>query len=275
MENVLTGFVVVFLILFAALTLSSKAVANQQAVQSAWQQMEKRYDDQARTQFQPVRAKISSDGATLEFAYRNIGSTRLTNFARWDVILEYDDSSAHRVGWLRYAPQDPLAGEWTVKSISSDSAGEQPEAVERGIWNPGETLILQIKLAPPVAPGKTVNTLLAAPNGVNASFLYRRGQPPTLTTNAGLSLAGAASAVIGESLLLADDPDTPASERVYAVTTGPSHGSLNLGERFTQDEIDIGRLTYTAESTPSPDSFEFTVSDGENTEGPYTFEVTP
>jgi hypothetical protein len=207
--------------------------------------------------------------------YRNIGAARLTDFARWDVILEYDDTSAHRIGWLRYAPKDPLAGEWTVKSISSDTAGEQPEAIEPGIWNPGEILILQIKLAPPVAPGKTVNTLLAAPNGVNASFLYRRGEPPTLTHNTGLNLAGAGSRVIDDGLLLADDADTPASERVYSVTTRPAHGSLNLGTRFTQDEIDIGRLAYTAEATPSPDRFEFTVSDGENTEGPYTFEVTP
>jgi hypothetical protein len=274
-ENVLTGFVIVFLILFATLRLSSKAVANQQAIQAVWQQMQKRYDDQSRTQFQPVRAQISSDGATLEYAYRNIGATRLTNFAHWDVIVEYDDTAAHHISWLRYAPKDPLAGEWTVKAISSDSEGQQPEAVERGIWNPGEMLILQIKLAPPVAPGKSVNTLLAAPNGVNASFIYRRSQPLTLTANTGLNLAGATSAVIDSGLLMADDPDSPASQRVYSVTTGPAHGWLSLGNRFTQDEINIRRLTYTAEATPSPDSFEFTVSDGENTEGPYTFEVTP
>jgi hypothetical protein len=78
-------------------------------------------------------------------------------------------------------------------------------------------------------------------------------KPPTLITNAGVTVQGGGSpVVINNSVLAATDPDGPAP-LLYTVTSTPLKGSLQLngaalgnGGSFTQPEIDAGLVTYTS-----------------------------
>ena len=107
---------------------------------------------------------------------------------------------------------------------------------------------------------------------------------PTLTTNAGLTVAEGASATpITSSMLLVSDVDNTSAQLNYTVTVLPTGGTLaknggalNVNDTFTQDDINNGRITYAHAGGELPaDNFHFTVSDGAGgVIGDTTFAIT-
>ncbi|XP_054277996.1 chondroitin sulfate proteoglycan 4 [Macrosteles quadrilineatus] len=68
--------------------------------------------------------------------------------------------------------------------------------------------------------------------------------------------------------LLTEDDDTPPTEIVYEIVSGPSHGVIAVGGnttvgRFTQADIDSGRVVFEHSGPLQPASFYFRVSDGQ------------
>ncbi|MBZ0297686.1 MAG: hypothetical protein K8L99_34335 [Anaerolineae bacterium] len=94
--------------------------------------------------------------------------------------------------------------------------------------------------------------------------------PPTLAQNQPLNTTSMGSWQIDNTYLQVTDPDSAAGELVYTVSVQPEKGTLNLGDSFTQADIDSGMLSYTRSGT-GVDAFQFTVTDGYNTIGNYTF----
>lgn len=72
---------------------------------------------------------------------------------------------------------------------------------------------------------------------------------------------------IGRDVLLAVDADTPPDELVYVVTVPPTNGHLLLTDiddavdRFTQHDVDDGRLAFQNDGTLLAGEFRFSVSD--------------
>ncbi|MBD1938670.1 cadherin-like domain-containing protein [Microcoleus sp. FACHB-68] len=102
---------------------------------------------------------------------------------------------------------------------------------------------------------------------------------PVLATNAGLTLNEGTSGVINTGTLQVTDSDTAPAQLIYTVTNSPTNGSLFLNgvatTSFTQDDIDNNRITYLhSGNETASDSFTFTVSDGTNTVGASTFNLT-
>jgi hypothetical protein len=115
--------------------------------------------------------------------------------------------------------------------------------------------------------------------GMLAAATYGRGvweiatdDLPTLALDAGLNLNEGASATITSNMLhVTDDtPSDPATEMVYTLVTVPAYGTLakngkalGVGNIFTQDDINNGRITYQHDGSDNlNDSFNFTVTDG-------------
>lgn len=68
--------------------------------------------------------------------------------------------------------------------------------------------------------------------------------------------------------LLTEDDDTSPSDIVYEIVSGPSHGLLSVGGntslgRFTQADVDSGRVIYEHSGPLQPASFYFRVWDGQ------------
>jgi hypothetical protein len=98
---------------------------------------------------------------------------------------------------------------------------------------------------------------------------------PEVVNNNGLDLAGANSATITSAMLQFNDVDNTSDELVYNILApGPTQGALSTSWSFTQADIDTGSVIYTKTVTAA-DSFQFTVSDGDATIGPFTFTITP
>ncbi|MCC7510602.1 MAG: tandem-95 repeat protein [Planctomycetes bacterium] len=92
---------------------------------------------------------------------------------------------------------------------------------------------------------------------------------PTVTTNAGLTLAEGASSGVTQSLLEVSDIEDGAAALTYTLDIAPQFGQLLLGVTplvatsiFTQQDIDLGNLSYQHDGTDTTaDTFEFHVSD--------------
>lgn len=274
MESVLTAIVIVFILLFAVFTLSNVLISTQDMLQISAQDMQARLGEQARTRLTAIETHVTGGGTLTELVLRNDGSTRLADFDHWDVIVQYYDAHTPEARYhvLRLPYQSGALGsnEWTAVGIFLDD--DTPEVYETDILNPGESLHIQIKLSPPVGPGQAIQAVLTVANGVGASAFDIRNIPPTLAANAGLSITSGEIEDINTTGLQTTDADNTPDELVYAVVATPT-GLLNLGDSFTQADIDKGLLNYSSSASGS-DSFNFTVTDGEDTIGPYTFIIT-
>ncbi|MDX2217155.1 MAG: cadherin-like domain-containing protein [Oculatellaceae cyanobacterium bins.114] len=104
---------------------------------------------------------------------------------------------------------------------------------------------------------------------------------PVLLNNRELTLTQGDQKVITRSLLRVTDTDNTSSELTFTLRQVPRYGNLlignralEVGQRFTQTDIDRGRLRYFNNGRSiSPDSFRFIVSDGVNSLGVRAFGI--
>ena len=106
-------------------------------------------------------------------ALANSGQTKLSDFSRWDVIVQYyDDGGSYHVRWLPYTDGNPSDNEWTVKGIYLNAGSQTPEVFEPGLLNPGEEMITEAKLSPSVGVETTNLVITSTPNGIPASITF-------------------------------------------------------------------------------------------------------
>jgi len=108
--------------------------------------------------------------------------------------------------------------------------------------------------------------------------------PPQLVINDGVVVATSdPTKTITAADLLVTDPDNSPSEIVYTITQAPDANRgfvqrgttfLNVGSKFTQDDINNNIVKYKLLATGGSDSFTFTASDGSATIGPASFSIT-
>ncbi len=279
MESVPSAFIVVFIIVFAALTLTGGLLGSQESMLSTLDKVEVRLQALIDTRLTPVSVpttrQILNSGTQVQITLRNTGSRKLADYAQWNLIAEcYDVSNHYQVQALRFVKGTPQSAEWGVEKIYLDSQQKIAEQIEPNVLNPGEEIVLAARLPNSVGIGKPCLLVVATGNGQRASVTYVRNIPPQLGTNVKLRVAIAQRKVIGKANLLATDPDNEPADLKYTVVTAPTQGVLNLPERFTQADLDAGKLTYTYTGS-GPDSFKFTIEDGIDTSEIYTLNIVP
>ena len=174
MENVITALVVITLVVFSLITLTGDFIGTQDALRAAWQEHDARSGEQLRTLLVPVDAVISGGGTVIEVTFENAGAARVSGFADWDAIIQYTDlAGGYHVEWLEYLEAgEPISSQWAVQGIYLDASQGQPEAFEPGVINPGEQVVLRIRLASPLEEDSGVMTTFATANGVDASMTF-------------------------------------------------------------------------------------------------------
>ena len=276
MESVFSGFVILFLILSTVLTVFGGGLSAQDKVQQKWQEAQARIDAQTRSSLSALRSEVTNSGQTIEITLTNDGITRLMEFDRWDAIIQYaDDSdpSNYRVRYLPYVDSDLDDNECTVSGLYLDSLANFPEEFEPSIFNSDEEMIARLQLSPGLLPGTSAQVTFVAENGTSVTTFAHRNVPPVLAINTGTSVIAGGSVGITDTMLLTTDVDNSNDELEYRVITAPQFGTLTLGTTFTQDDINNGYLKY-RHTVGEPDSFEFIITDGTDTIGPYIFNLT-
>lgn len=179
MESALATLILISLLLFAVLTLSHSYLDTQNALIVAEQEMQTRMADQGRTDLAVVQTQVKNAGAIIEVTLRNTGDVKLADFNRWDVIVEYyqdsddpDDPDTYYIRRLAYSPDILNDNQWQVAGIYANTAALAPEVFDPGILNPGEELIVQMSVLPPVGPDTTNRATVGVANGVTASTYF-------------------------------------------------------------------------------------------------------
>lgn len=174
METTIVALILITLILFGAMTLAQAYLSAQDQIFEASRAMEQRMDVQSRTSLQPVGTAVSAEGDAIELTIRNDGHVKLADFGRWDVIVEYDAAGATVARWLPYSGRmQPGVNEWALEGLYLDAAQAAAEAYEPGILDPGEEMVVKIRVSPALEQGTTNLVTIGTPNGISASAVFR------------------------------------------------------------------------------------------------------
>lgn len=183
MDSAISSLILFTVGIYTALTLSHAYLENQARLWSAEQQRQAQTTMRAQTALTLRAVETQGDGAWLTLTVRNSGQTKLTDYEKWDLLVEYYSAPEFweapqpydfNIVRLRYTDATPAAGEWTVSGLYVDAQGYHLEAFDPGIFNPDEELVIQARLAPSVALTTTNRITLATPNGVTVSGHFLR-----------------------------------------------------------------------------------------------------
>ena len=165
MENALTGIIIIGVMILAILGLSEGALSAQANLAEASRAMQERLTNQARTELQVLQASTVLGGNAVDVTVKNTGTTKLADFAHWDVVLDYTSITGSRVSWYAYNSS------WT-QQIYISTATSTFEKLEPNILNPGEEMIIHVIVGIAVNAGSTNAAIVSTPNGIAASTSF-------------------------------------------------------------------------------------------------------
>ncbi|MCC9656619.1 cadherin domain-containing protein [Rhodopirellula halodulae] len=202
----------------------------------------------------------SGDGGVLEYSTNGGGN--------WTVMPALDANNAlllRATDMIRFTPDTENGGTMTLDYYAWDqttgTAGTSVDVTTRG----GATAFSTAN------DTVTINT-----TSVN--------DEQVVSTNTGATFAEGSGGTITDAMLETTDVDTndTPDQLVYTLTNNTDYGVLYLdavalvtNDTFTQQDIDLGRISYTHDGTENhSDSFSFSVDDGVGTASTGTFNIT-
>ncbi len=161
------------LILIGGMTMSQNVLSSADTTSIGIQQLTTRDEAILKTGITPLEADLQSS-TTLDISIRNSGQNKLASFNLWDGIIQYTNGSQLYATWMPYISGTPGNNQWTVTGIYLSAPDPTPEAYESGILNPGEEMIIRIKISPSVSRYTNNQAVISTPNGVSALIPFAR-----------------------------------------------------------------------------------------------------
>ncbi len=225
MENVLAAVVIIFLLLFGGMTMSSAYISAQETIITASQAVSNRVNDIAGTDIKAVGLKVIDSGSVIEMTIRNDGDLKLADFDKWDLFAEYYDSAATPIYHAERLPYDStgtMINAWSLDGIYLDAANGIDESYETDILNPGEEVVLHVRIAPEIGVGQSAEVTVAAQNGVTTATTGKRNTPPLLVRSDGTRVANGGSVPLTTKTLQSSDIENSADELTYRSPARPN-----------------------------------------------------
>jgi len=115
---------------------------------------------------------IQTPSGVSEFYLRvvNQGKTSLAQFAKWDIVVQYQSGAANYIGYTTSG--SPGSNEWTVEGIYL--LNNSTEVFDRDILNPEEQMKLLINIDPGIGSGEAIRITISTPHGVTSQCLVMR-----------------------------------------------------------------------------------------------------
>jgi hypothetical protein len=175
MESSLATLIILTAVLFGVLTFTDSYFATEDQLWQTQTLMEDRAAARAATAIEALQSEVTGAGSLITLTFRNVGSHKLADYDQWDLIVQhYSAAGIYQVQWLPYNGVSLGNNQWTVAGIYLSAVEGAVEHYNPGIWDPGEEIVIQAKVLPPVGP-KTVNLVtLAVDNGHHQSILVER-----------------------------------------------------------------------------------------------------
>jgi hypothetical protein len=169
METTIVSLICIALVVFGGMTMSQGFFTSVDASTSGLEQIGQRDETIMRTELSSVIASQPAPNI-LEVTMENSGQTKLADFDKWDVIVQYYDSTGtYYSKWLPYTEETLGDNEWEVAWIRLDGAAE---VFEPNVLNPKEQIQIRAQLSPSVGAGTTNMVVVATPNGIPVSAYF-------------------------------------------------------------------------------------------------------
>jgi hypothetical protein len=172
MESVLVCFVSITLMIISMVTITMNTVHSAAKLSDTWRTTEERANSIRRTVIVSL-APADYQGGILELTVKNEGQVNISDFGRWDLLLEKPGAIAN---YLTYsASYPPGANQWAIKGfyITNNS----PEVFDLNILNPGEQITVGINPPTPINEGETVRVTVSTSDGVTTQSYVTRQAP--------------------------------------------------------------------------------------------------
>lgn len=169
METALVSIICIALIVFGGMTMSQGFMTSVDASTTGLEEMGQRDETIMRTELSSVSTSMPAAN-TLEITMENSGYTKLADFDKWDVIVQYyDGTGTYYTNWLPYTSGAPGNNKWTVSWIQLNGGAE---IYEPNVFNPGEQLKITAQLSPSAGAGTTNMVVVSTPNGIPLSTYF-------------------------------------------------------------------------------------------------------
>jgi hypothetical protein len=170
METAIISIICIALIAFGGMTMSRGFITSVDTSTTGLDEAGQRNETIMRTELTPLSTSLPS-GNTLDIILENSGQTRLADFDKWDVIIQYyDEFGIYHVVWLPYTEDILGDNEWQVAWIHLNGADE---IFEPNVLNPKEEIKIRAQLNPAPGPGTTDLAVVATPGGITASTYFQ------------------------------------------------------------------------------------------------------
>ena len=171
METAVVSLICIALIVFGGMTMSQGFLTSVDASTMGLEEIGQRDETIMRTELSPVSTSQPAAN-TLEVILDNSGQTKLADFDKWDVIVQYyDDTGTYHIQWLPYTEETLGDNEWEVAWIQLNGAAE---VFEPNVLNPKEEITIRAQLNPSVGAGTTNMLVVSTPGGITASTYFSR-----------------------------------------------------------------------------------------------------
>jgi hypothetical protein len=170
METVFVSMICIALIVVGGMTMAGGFLNSLDNTSANIDLVSQRNEQIMRTNLSIVEVnQISS--YRVEVVVENSGQVKLAEFNKWDVIVHHSgDDEKDYVTWLPYTSGNPDDNEWSVEGIYTLTGTE--EVFEPNILNPGEEMIMEIRLYPGIYPESENLINITTPNGVTVSKTF-------------------------------------------------------------------------------------------------------
>jgi hypothetical protein len=129
METAIVSLLCIALVVFGGMTMSQGFMTSVDASTTGLEEIGQRDETIMRTELSSVSASQPAAN-TLEVTLENSGQTKLADFDKWDVIVQYyDGTGTYYSKWLPYTEGTLGDDEWEVVWIQLDGEAEVFEPI--------------------------------------------------------------------------------------------------------------------------------------------------
>ncbi len=172
MESILITIVSLALIVISTVTMTMNTLSSAAKLSESWKDMQARAVQVQKTAIVSVPPKAYAGGSIL-LAVKNEGQVNVSDFARWDVIVEDLDNGTRYLAYSSIYP--PTDNQWAIQGMFiSDTV---PEAFDIGVLNPGEQMSIALNLNPQPPSGQPIKITVATGDGVTTQCFINGSTP--------------------------------------------------------------------------------------------------
>ena len=172
MESILISLVSLALIIISSVTMTMNILSSTTKLTESWKEMQANAIRLQRTAIVSVPPQDYS-GGPIKLTVKNEGQLNLSDFARWDVIIE---DLVNGTRYLSYSSDYPPGGnQWAIQGMFISET--VPEAFDIGVLNPGEQLLMDINPDPATPSDHPVKITVATGDGITTQCFVTESAP--------------------------------------------------------------------------------------------------